>query len=116
MYDQIKTLIEKKIAADAKALELNASFVEAFTKRNSAFVTEAFESVLGVAQEAGNVTSVGDAFEKQVALGEAYKAKLVSLGEQNGVEAKKLQESLSSLYAFAIPTVPAAKKSAKKAA
>ena len=116
MYDQIKSLVEKKIAADAKALELNAAFVEAFTKRNSAFVTEAFENVLGVAQEAGQVKSIGDAFEKQVALGEAYKAKLVALAEENGSQAKKLQESLADLYAFAIPAVPAARKSTKKAA
>ena len=115
MYDQIKSLIEKKIAADAKALELNAAFVEAFTKRNSAFVAEIMENAVSVAQEAGKVTSIGDAFEKQVAIGEAYKAKLVSLAEQNGSEAKKLQESLADLYAFAIPAVPA-KKGVKKAA
>ncbi len=115
MYDQIKSLIEKKVAADAKALELNAAFVESFTKRNSAFVAEIFESALGVAQEAGKVTSIGDAFEKQVALGESYKAKLVALAEENGTEAKKLQESLADLYAFAIPAVPA-KKGVKKAA
>ena len=109
MYDQIKSLIEKKIAADAKALELNAAFVETFTKRNSAFVSEIFENAFGVAQEAGKVTSVGDALEKQVAIGEAYKAKLVSLAEENGAEVKKLQESLVDLYAFAVPV-------AKKAA
>ena len=116
MYDQIKSLIEKKIAADAKALELNAAFIENFTKRNSAFVAEAFEKGLSIAQEAGQVSSVGNAFEKQVALGEDYKSKLVALAEQNGTEAKKLQESLVDLYAFAIPAVPAAKKTAKKAA
>ena len=115
MYDQIKSLIEKKIAADAKALELNAAFVEAFTKRNSAFVAEFVESAVSAAQEAGKVTSIGDAFEKQVALGESYKSKLVALAEQNGSEAKKLQESLADLYAFAIPAVPA-KKGVKKAA
>ncbi len=115
MYDQIKSLIEKKIAADAKALELNAAFVESFTKRNSAFVADVVENVVTAAQEAGKVASVGDAFEKQVALGEAYKAKLLALAEENGAEAKKLQESLVDLYAFAIPAVPA-KKVAKKAA
>jgi len=115
MYDQIKSLVEKKIAADAKALELNAAFVESFTKRNSAFVAELVESALNVAQEAGKVTSIGDAFEKQVAIGESYKSKLVTLAEENGTEAKKLQESLADLYAFAIPAVPA-KKGVKKAA
>lgn len=115
MYDQIKSLVEKKIAADAKALELNAAFVESFTKRNSAFVAELVENALSVAQDASKVTSIGDAFEKQVALGESYKSKLVALAEENGEEAKKLQESLADLYAFAIPSVPA-KKAAKKAA
>lgn len=115
MYDQIKSLIEKKVAADAKALELNAAFVETFTKRNSAFVAELVESAVSVAQEAGKVSSIGDAFEKQVALGESYKAKLVALAEQNGAEVKKLQESLADLYSFVIPAVPA-KKGVKKAA
>jgi hypothetical protein len=114
MYDQIKSLVEKKVAADAKALELNSQFVESFSKRNSAFVAAAFESVLSAAQQAGKVTSIGDVIEKQVALGETFKSQLVSLAEQNGAEAKKLQESLADLYAFAIPAVPAAK--AKKAA
>ena len=116
MYDQIKSLVEKKIAADAKALELNAAFVESYTKRNSAFVAEVVETAISAAQDAGKVTSIGDAFEKQVALGEDYKSKLVALAEENTSEAKKLQESLADLYAFAIPAVPTAKKGAKKAA
>ena len=116
MYDQIKGLIEKKVAADAKALELNAAFVEAFTKRNSAFVAEAVESAISAAQDAGKVTSIGDAFEKQVALAETFKSKVVALAEQNGTEVKKLQESLADLYAFAIPAIPGAKKPVKKAA
>ena len=66
MYDQIKSLVEKKVAADAKALELNSQFVESFSKRNSAFVAAAFENVLSAAQQAGKVASIGDVIEKQV--------------------------------------------------
>ena len=40
MFEQIQELVEKKIAADTKAFELQSAFIGSVTKRQGAFVSE----------------------------------------------------------------------------
>ena len=38
MFEQIQEMVEKKIAADTKAIELQSAFIEAVAQRQTAFV------------------------------------------------------------------------------
>ena len=112
MFDQFKDLIEKKVAADSKAWELQKAFVEGYAARQSAFVNELLETYVAAARSFTGVKSIGEAFEKQAALGESVKGKLVALTETNGEEVKKLQSALADVYAIGLPVVAAKKKAA----
>ena len=124
MFEQIQDMVEKKIAADTKAFELQSAFVDSLAKRQSAFVSEAFEVVYGAAKDFAEVKSVTDVFEKQVAVGEQLKSKFVSLAEANTDEVKKLQAALADTYSGLVPAaasvapapVPAEAPAKKKAA
>jgi isocitrate lyase len=116
MFDQIQNIVEKKIAADSKAFELQSSFVEDYAKRQNAFMTEFLAVVTDAAKGFGEVKSVGAVIEKQVAVGEVLKEKLVHLVETNGAEVKKLQAALADVYAIALPDVTVPAKKVKKAA
>ena len=50
MFDQFKDLIEKKVAADSKAWELQKAFVEGYAARQSAFVNELLETYVAAAR------------------------------------------------------------------
>jgi hypothetical protein len=112
MFEQIQEMVEKKIAADTKAIELQSAFFENVAKRQQAFVTECFEVVFGAAKDLGGVKTVGEALERQVAIGESLKSKIVALAETNTDEVKKLQSELTNAYAVVLPAAPKATKKA----
>ena len=112
MFDQIQDIVEKNVAANAKAWELQKSFVEGVSSRQQAYLNEVLEACYAAGREMAEVKSIGDAFEKQAALGESVKSKLVALTEANSAEVKKLQSALTDVYAVALPAAPAKKKAA----